>query len=44
MSDKSAHNGNGNSFANGPMNPFPPNGWDIKAVTHWDATEGRLPR
>jgi hypothetical protein len=43
---KNNHNGAGNSAYNGhdvtakaQLN----SGWDIKKVSHWDFTEGRLP-
>jgi hypothetical protein len=40
-------NSHGNSFANGPAvigKSQRDQGWDIKPVSHWDFTEGRLPR
>ena len=39
--------GHGNSFANGPVitgKSQRDQGWDIKPVTFYDFTEGRLPR
>jgi hypothetical protein len=37
----------GNSFANGPQDALAEktrrnSGWDLRSVTHWDFTEGRL--
>lgn len=37
-------NGAGASTCNGPWTAAELQGWDIRPVTHWDFTEGRLPR